>query len=299
MAGWTLHTMAATTITARIQAPALHSAATITSPSANTAVSTPITQVSGSCPSQSYVTLTVNDAFNGAALCTNNTYTVTTSLYAGTDTLAVQAYNQTDQKGPTANTTHVTYTPSSSSHDGTTAAVATVTQPLLLTSDFQFHTFTADKVFSWDLDLEGGTPPYNVTIDWGDGATSHMTFPVDPVFTIQHSFKTSGYYAVVVHSVDTTGQKHIMQLAALITDKHGKAPFLTGTNSSSNTGGGSLANVPSSNHVAILGSSNARWLLVAWPFYLVVLLMGISFWLGERQELLQLVKRPKRSHVLS
>ena len=37
--------------------------------------------------------------------------------------------------------------------------------------------------------------------------------------------------------------------------------------------------------------SNNRWLLLAWPFYIVLILMTFSFWLGEKQEITYLTSR--------
>ncbi|HSX05742.1 MAG TPA: hypothetical protein VLF69_04705 [Candidatus Saccharimonadales bacterium] len=321
MVGWTYHALAATTISSTIEAPPLQEAATIDSPVGGTTFTTSPIHVSGTCPSRSYVALTVNSGFNGVSWCgQDNTYQITTSLYPGTNNLAVQAYNETDLPGPTADGVQVTYTPpttsssgGSSSQGGTgststasTPGVNSVTKPILLTSDFQFHTFPAQQSFTWDLDLEGGTPPYDVNVSWGDGSSSHFRFPTDPVFTIRHTFATSGYYAVVVKSADTTGQQHIMQLAALITKKDGTASFLgsgTGGNSQSSTGSTSASQSdgpggpggPALDHdhhdhpgTSLFGTtdaSTARWLLLAWPSYLVVILMTVSFWLGEKREL--------------
>jgi len=327
MVGWTYHAMAAITISSTIEAPPLQSAATISTPLADTAFTSSPIHVTGTCPDRSYVELSVNGSFKGVGWCVTGTYNITTSLYRGTNVLSVQDFNETDLQGPTSlDTVTVSYTPpanaapknstaaaasgsaaptssgnsssansSASSSSANTPGVDTVTKPMLLTSDFQFHTFTEQKTFTWDLDLEGGAPPYNVTVAWGDGSTSHFRFPTDPVFSIRHTFNTSGYYAVVVKSVDTTGAQHSMQLAALITKKDGTAPFLNSsstpgsTSSNGNAGGAVVLN--SNNKDTVKGTditskaSTARWLLLAWPSYLVVILMTVSFWLGEKREL--------------
>jgi len=318
MAGWTFHVVAATIISSTIQAPALRTGATIRTPTTGTSLAASTTHVTGECPSQSYVALQVNGAFNGVSWCDNsNTYDIATSLHGGTNTLAVQAYNETDLQGPTTPTVQVVYAPpvsasASSTASGTSRTSATPSSssstaalpaPLLLTSSFQFHTFTTQKAFTWDLDLEGGNPPYDVNIDWGDGTKGHMRFPGDPVFTLSHAYKTDGYYAVVVNSIDTAGQQHVMQLAALITKKDGTANFLgtapgNQTNTPSSQGGSRSAPANSNpfTNAASNSTSATHMLLVAWPSYIIVILMMVSFWLGEKREIGMLLARPRRQH---
>ncbi|MEJ0072547.1 MAG: hypothetical protein WDN27_00400 [Candidatus Saccharibacteria bacterium] len=295
MAGWTYQVIAATLISATVEAPALQAAATIDAPSDKAVLTSSAVDVSGSCPSLSYVVLTLNGAFNGVAWCSGSgTYRITTSLYPGNNTLTIQDYNQTDLQGPPTPSITVVYQPpaakATETHGsaGTTAAPApadtaapTVAAPLLLTSDFHFQTFPSHQTFTWQLDLEGGTPPYTVTIDWGDSKTSKLSFPGDPVFSIQHRYAAAGYYPVVIKSVDNAGQTHVTQLAALITDSSGKAPFLNTASSNGGTGTAGTATNPGG---AKRLANTTKWLLLAWPFYLVIGLMALSFWLGEKRE---------------
>lgn len=304
MTGWTYQAVASTTISSKIQAPSLQAAATIQSPSSSKSFSSPTVTVDGTCPNNSYVTLGINAAFHGAALCTNNSYSLQASLYSGTNTLEVQAYNLTDMAGPATPTIEVVYTPPpapavtqnkpvaavpSSQPSASSQPVATPT-PLILSSDFNFHTFSTQNQFTWTVDLEGGTPPYLVNVNWGDGNSSQYKFPGDPVFSIGHTFKDSGYYPIIINSTDSQNQVHVMQLAALITDKHGKAAFLSsgtagplGPPANGPGGPGGLHGLPP-NPFGPMSPVGYKWLLVAWPFYLIVILMAVSFWLGEKRE---------------
>jgi len=312
MVGWTYRVVAATVISSTVEAPALRTAATIQTPTSGTMLKTAQVNVNGTCPLNSYVTLNVNDSFNGVAWCSaSNSYTITTSVYTGVNTIAVQDYNQTNEAGPTSAPIQVTYTastapaaggltaptasnPSQTNNPGSSNTVTTTpvaASPLLLTSNFQFHAFTSQQTFNWQLDLEGGTPPYKVAVTWGDGKTSDLTFPGDPIFTIHHKYSTSGFYPVIVHSVDSVGQLHTTQLAALITNIDGTAPFVhtqattSGGNSTPAKPIGTASSLP---HL----SGTVKFLFLAWPSYLIVLLMTISFWLGEKQEFFLL--RPYR-----
>lgn len=293
--GWTYKVIADTFISSTIEAPALQSAATIASPSDNAVITTAPTYVTGACPTNSYLILKINGSFSGVAWCgTDNAYSITASLYDGTNKLTVQAYNQTDLAGPATPSIQLQYQPQKPAAASTTKQSGSVNSnadiksadtvssgsaaeptPILISSDFQFKTFSAQKDFSWQIDLEGGTPPYKVHISWGDGQTSDLVFKTDPVFTIRHAFQTPGYYPVEVRSVDTKGQTKVIQLAALINDTQGKSVLLAPvTPGSSNTSGGNTAADKAAKH----------WLALAWPSYIVVALMMASFWLGERRE---------------
>ena len=306
--GWTLQVVAATTISSVIEAPPLQSAATITTPVSSAQLAALPTMVAGTCPPGSYVNLYSNKIFMGSAWCTDSAFSIQTSLFAGDNSLAIQDFNSTNQAGPTSPSVLVTYqapdapgAPEASSPAGQAASAApastapttpvpqpdtitTAGPPLLVTSSYHFKTFEAEKTFSWQVDLEGGTPPYQVHISWGDGQSSNLTFKTDPLITIRHTFKKSGYFAVAVTSTDSRGKRQVMQLAALITNPSGQAGFL-GTDAS----GGGHAGLASG-----LAASHAKWLRLAWPAYLVVLLMAASFWLGEERDM-----RPSHAHVRS
>ena len=286
--GWTYQVIAATIVSSVIEAPPLQAAAHILTPSNRVVVSSPAVNVTGTCPSRSYVKLAVNGAFGGSAWCDQaNTFAILTSLYAGTNTLQPQAFNETDSPGPDSDAIVAIYNPPTPAvHTRTIAGPdnkpsnqpITAAKPLIFSSDFHFQTFSTAKAFSWTVDLEGGIPPYQVKIDWGDTTTSHLTFKTDPIFTVQHRYSQPGYYAAVLTSTDTIGQQQIMQLAALITDTNGQAAFLSNTPPSAGT---------TSKPVSHL-TSTAKWLLLAWPSYTIIVLMTLSFWLGEKREFIQL-----------
>lgn len=313
MAGWTYQVVADTVITAVVAAPPLQTPATIDTPADNTISDTSSITVGGSCPSQSYVKLQINGSFSGVGLCSsNNRYSIRTSLYPGRNELTVNAYNVTDMQGPTSNGIKLTYTPPVTAAPASKIVTPTTTsdvpskpytaaeqnaaisppstgKPLLLTSDFQFHTFTQKTTFAWEMDLEGGSPPYNVHVNWGDGTASDLYFPTDPIFTLHHQFATSGYYAVVVSSIDNNGASHITQLAALITDTTGKAAFF-GPPKTPGSGGTSTQHMSETDSI----QSTTKWLLLAWPAYVVIVLMSASFLLGERREFILIGLRHKR-----
>lgn len=316
--GWTYRVLASTLISSVIEAPALQVGAVITDPTGGeTFIASPI-DVDGTCPpSDSYVKLYLNGVFDGAAWCdANGDFSIESSLYSGSNTLVAEDFNITDLQGPTTPSVQVTYNPpappqspsspsngsstsnsnsssggSTTNQTGTTSTTqssgspSAVTQsaqtnpsipPVIVTSSFHFQTFKAGKQFSWKIDLEGGKPPYVVYVNWGDGTKSTLHYKTDPIITLTHTYHKSGYFAIIVTSVDSTGQKRVIQLPALIASSNGKIDFL----GSSNPGQASSGSTSSSSGLV----KTQRWLLLAWPSYIVVVLMCVSFWLGERQD---------------
>jgi hypothetical protein len=310
MIGWTYHALAAVTISATIEAPPLLTQATITSPTDGTVTTQQIITASGTCPPQSYIALSVNNLFSGVAWCNSqNEYSIVTSVNDGTNTLNVQDYNTTNEPGPTSKSLQVVYTApvvpqqsstTISSSDGgvgsedsvnttipagqSTDSTAATATPMVLSSSFQFYTFKPSAAFSWKMELEGGEPPYDVNIDWGDGTTSHLYFPTDPTFWLKHTYLKEGYYAIQVHSTDRTAIVRNLQLAALITGAKAGGPFPSDTP-------GSTQGVPppppplqpEESSLAGRLKGNFSLFMLVWPTYGIVALMTVSFWLGERQ----------------
>ena len=303
--GSTYRVFADTTISSVIEAPPLPTAAVITSPTNGTTFTSSPVNVTGTCPPSSYVDLVLNGTFDGSAWCgTDNTFTIITSLYAGTNTLNAQDYNETNLAGPSSPDIKVTYNPPSSSTSnpvsGTSspspsrstggsgvAAQATSTasaeMPLLFTTQYSFKTFSVHNNFTWQVTISGGTPPYNVSIAWGDGTTSKFYLTSDPTITLSHKYASAGYYAIVLTSTDKNGQKKVIQIASLITPLSGTASFL-----------GPSQPEPKATSWADDVFRSSGWLYFAWPTYTILVLMVVSFWLGERRQ--STIPRTRRAH---
>ena len=252
--------------------------ATIDSP-VNGAVFTsiPIT-VSGSCPVNTYETLYRNGAFSGVALCSAvGDYSLQTALFPGVNQLQVRDFSPTDVGGPLSNTVTVTYNPpqpppSTTSTSGKPNSGGTIAEPLIFKTTFSYLGYYTGTTTQWALDLEGGNPPYAISADWGDGQHSLLSRTKAGTFTFTHQYKKAGgykgSYVVSFSAVDSDNQQTFLQTMAIINNP----PAGAGSTKPTPTVGG--------------GSSSYLHTLLryVWPGYAIVLLMLISFWLGERRE---------------
>ena len=292
MGFWTYKAIADTLISSVIEAPPLQSGAIILSPTDGTIFTTTPIYVTGTCPAVSYVKLYQNGVFDGVSWCSaEGTFSIESSLFSGTNVFIAKDFNKTDLEGPVTSGISVIYNPiiaagggsptippaqtgdnntSTKSSTESSSSASGTPQPVLITSDFNFKTFSTGQTFTWDIDIEGGTQPYTLNIAWGDGTNSVVSSKSDWNYTLRHTFKSAGYYKVVVISEDGAGQQRVIQLAAAIS-----APKQPGFLSSINT-----AFKPKATNGL---TSTEKWLLLSWPPYIIVVLMAASFWLGERE----------------
>lgn len=141
-------------------------------------------------------------------------------------------------------------------------------KPFVVTSDYNYQAYRHGQSMEWRLGLSGGTAPYELHIDWGDGSTSRIVRQDDSEFVISHIYDSPDLsdkdYVVLVTAVDARGASTILQLSASVT-------------------GAALAVSEKNNIFASLFASVQRWLWVVWPAYIAVVLMVLSFWIGERE----------------
>lgn len=313
VAGLTYQTLADSyTITGKVPAPPLTQGSSITQPSDGATYNVDQVGLNGTCEYKSYTNLYRNGLFVGVAYCApDGTFHFTADLLEGANTFLAQAYNITDDIGPVTTSITLTYIkpppppapPGGSSNSsggqsntGSSGAGSVSnsgpTIPLLLSSDFKYKTFITGNDYTWELNVAGGNPPYSVNVVWGDGQNTNYKSVNGPTFKISHRYKKSGYYAVRVFVTDEDGQTRLIQLAALIHNSGspdiGASTNLNDGSASDNQGGSGLSSIFN------LTSSitNAKeFLMIAGPAVGVVSLMSFSFWLGERQELAQLLAK--------
>jgi hypothetical protein len=142
------------------------------------------------------------------------------------------------------------------------------TKPFLVKADYTYQAQRVQRPITFNLAVAGGTAPFAVTVDWGDGTANTTERSEQSEFTVTHVYTTPGEYRVLVTITDALGKTATMQLLAVSTD-----PNITTAASISRTDG----------PVASVLSGIKRWIWLIAPAYLVVILMALSYWIGERQ----------------
>jgi hypothetical protein len=293
LVGWTFQAEADDLhVTAKVSAELPSGPAIITSPGDGTRFSeVPIT-VSGTCPVDTYVQIYRNNFFSGTAICTTDgNFTLDIDLFAGANQLEAKVFNITDDEGPASTPITVYYDVPEQPTGGTPAAPEQPTQPQAITlrppsspavapfsikSEFAYRGYKVGQTVELVFEVGGGVPPYALNIDWGDGTNSVISQKEPGKVSAYHRYKkvgngTKGSFVVRLSGSDTDGRQAFLQLFLLV-NPAGVPGFVANT-------------LPSGPHF------KTSWLKLIWPAYIIILLMAFSFWLGEREEFIELKNR--------
>lgn len=160
--------------------------AVITEPAPGTQVNTTTITVKGTCEYLDEITIISlydNGNLVGSTLCTpEGTFSITISVSVGGHQLLVRTNNITDDYGPDSEPVVITYvlpqnTPSQS--NGAPNIAPQISQqnqasigkrPLNIKSKDPYLLFGPSKSAIWEGFVEGGSSPYTILIDWGDGS---------------------------------------------------------------------------------------------------------------------------------
>jgi hypothetical protein len=236
--------------------------ATISTPGNGAVFSVVPVTVAGLCPSNVLVKIFDNNVFVGSALCINGSYSLQINLFSGQNDLVARVYDALDQSGPDSNVVTVTY------NDGQFAQFGTHVQ---LTSVYAERGSPPGQEITWPIILSGGTGPYAISIDWGDGMpTDLISQGAAGTITIKHTYKTAGVYKIIVKATDKNGGTAFLQLV-------GQATGATQNNSKSNS------------------NSVVRTEVLWWPALAMLPLIFGAFWVGQRHELFSLRKQLEKS----
>lgn len=235
--------------------------ATISFPRDGAVVTDLPVNVTGICSDGLLVKLFKNNVFAGAAQCNNGSFSIQIDLFSGRNELVARVYDDLDQAGPDSNLVAVTF-PSGGFNIGTKVS---------LTSSFAKKGANPGEKLIWPITLTGGSGPYAIGVDWGDGKSPDIISQAFPgTFNIEHIYDTPGVYNVIVRATDKDGGVAFLQLVGVA-----NGPL----SQSNQTGQGDQA--PGSQTVKILWQ----------PAAIAIPLIASTFWLGRRYELYTLRKR--------
>ncbi len=236
------------------------SAATITTPGNGASfANSPIT-VSGICTSDLLVQVYNNGVMVGSVMCTNGSFSLQASLFAGANEFTAIMYDDLEQAGPTSNIVTVNYTDSN---------IGAFGQMITLTSSYGRRSAPAGSELTWPLQLTGGTGPYAFSLDWGDGSSSELKSQSLPgLVTIAHNYKKAGIYQVNIKVTDVNGVSAFLQVIAV----------------SSGKVDGTAAGVGDTKDTTGTAKTEILWI----PAAVGLILLLPAYWLGRRSQIVSL-----------
>jgi hypothetical protein len=243
-------------ISGTITSPPPSTAATITTPT-NGQVFTnlPIT-ISGICVSGLLIKIFINNVFSGAAECVNNSYSISSDLFIGTNDIVAKDYDSLNQTGPNSNTVTVSYV-----NNAVTAQSA-----ITLTSNYAKIGANPGTVLSWPIQITGGSAPYALSVNWGDGKSPTLiSQPSSGSLTLTHTYSISGVYNIEINATDTVGSVAFLQVVGVA---NGPSAQISGSNSKTT-------------NVKTVGLSS---LLLAIIISILVIIPPTTFWLGSMHQ---------------
>jgi hypothetical protein len=191
-----------------ISAPPPTSAPTISNPSnGRIATGIPI-EVSGICTNGLLVKLYKNNVFSGSDQCRNGSYSISIDLFSGRNELVARHVDDLDQQGPDSNVVNVVF------NDGATRP--NLSERITMTSVYARRGANPGETLTWPIIITGGTPPYALSVDWGDGSQSDVySITIPGEFTIKHIFSQAGIYRALLKATDKNGNVGFLQLTAI------------------------------------------------------------------------------------
>lgn len=223
--------------------------------------------IKGTCDAGLLVNVYKNDVLAGAALCdASGRFSMKADLFIGRNDLVAHMIDQANQEGPDSSPVVVFFDLPSTPSIVDQGASAGSKGNVIIKAESIYKGTTPGQELSWQIAVEGGSAPYAISIEWGDGQTELISRSAAGSFAISHTYsKAGGYkggYVVTVTAVDTEGTTATMQLVAVVNNPVGTPLAVT----------------------QIKPPTNWSSLLIAWPLWIVLVLMLISYWLGERRQ---------------
>jgi hypothetical protein len=210
--------------------------------------SQPIT-VSGICPTGLLIKIFDNNVFVGSTICTNGNFSLQIDLFSGANSLTAIDYDSLSQAGPTSNSVTINFN---------NAQFLQFGPQLTLSSSYAEKGTAPGTQLTWPILLSGGTNPYAISVDWGDGSGSTLISRSETgTFNITHTYSNSGVYEVIVKATDKNGETAYLQLVS-------QATGAIQHNDKSGNGSNQVVQV------------KVLW----WPALLIIPVALLSFWLG-------------------
>jgi len=251
---------------ATIPSPPPTQAATIAVPTSGQSFSNMPISVSGLCPNNLLIKVFSNNIFIGSAVCTNSSYALKVDLFDGLNDLYAQDFDSLGQGGPLSGISKVSLT---------SPQASPATSQVTLTSSYAELGANPGQQLNWPIVISGGTPPYAISTDWGDGQTSTLqSSAFAGKLNLSHTYATAGVYTVTVTASDSTGATAFLQLVGVANGQ-----IVASTK-------------PKNNNLTPSSTTTSSNLLNPWSVLAIVLVALVpAFWLGSRHGRSVLLKK--------
>lgn len=254
-------------VNGRITAAAPANAPTITTPVSGASVSALPIRVAGLCKSGLLIEVFKNGVFSGSAQCLNGSYSLSIDLFSGQNDLTVRAYDALNQASPDSGKISVNFSDQ----------LAVSGPRVSITSAYAKRGADPGTQLSWPLSIDGGSAPYALSVDWGDGSDAELlSLKVAGDFNIHHTYKVAGTYNVTLKATDAGGDAAFLALVA-VGNGTVQQPGTTSSASAAATGGNGA------NQGGLSASQAKKAVVIS-----VATLAGasaVSFWLGRAHQL--------------
>ena len=180
--------------------------------------------VGGGCISSLLVKVFDNNVFAGSTLCQNDgTWSLLVDLNIGRNDLIARQYDTLNQSSPDSDTVTMYYVPPSIAPvipgDSTTPQIQVAEFELRINYDYTVVGIFPGQPFRLPISFYGGTPPYAVSIDWGDGSTNLYSRGTEKEFITEHTYKDPGYKTVTIRVTDALGNTAYVQFVIVVNGK--------------------------------------------------------------------------------
>lgn len=262
-----------------VNGPPPEIAAQITSPQNGTHFNDPQIEVSGTCLEDNYIEIYRKDIFAGMTICsTEGTFSITITLVPGANDIKAKTRDAIGQYGPDSAVITLYLDSKNVSSPGaspSTGAYSVSTKPFLIYTTPVQRGVLLGQSMKLDYEIDGGTAPYTIVIDWGDGTpTSIIRHEKAGDYSAFHVFKKSGQTTVRLSGIGANGEKATMQTIIVV---HASSVPISATATCDYTSIGK-----NFTQDCLVTDKLASLVEFVWPAIIVATLMTGSFWIGER-----------------
>lgn len=229
--------------------------ATISTPGNGSSFNNSPITVTGICPDGLLVEIYNNEVMVGAVMCEGGSFNIEVSLFAGVNEIRGRVYDALNQVGPESNVMTVNYNNTNFRAFG---------DLITLTSSFGRRAAPLGSTLTWPIQLSGGSGPYALSIDWGDGSQADLkSQSLAGDINISHTYKQAGIYYVSIMVTDSNGVSAFIQLVA-VSSGEADDTVVTGTVDNQNS-----------------SKTEVLW----WPMVVLLVLLIPTYWIGRRSQL--------------